>query len=249
MSDRPMHTVPGAWDKLVELFARGDAAIQEGRFHDAIEAFTEGLAIDDHFRQRYVTMYAQRGFARQRSGDLAGAAEDYGHAIAMEPPVNQAQYHFYRGMCRGGLGDPEGAVEDYAASIALHPDHPGPYHLRAKLLVNELGRYAEAIPDLDRLIAMNGHPEGLELRGYARLMLGDPAAARRDVEDAADRQPTPWRHYLVAWATALVGDADAFMPAMAAALEGNPDYAPYFREHGDFAAMRADPRFAGIIDG
>ncbi|MBS2026375.1 MAG: hypothetical protein JST54_00605 [Deltaproteobacteria bacterium] len=45
-----MHTLPGAFQKLQQLYADGVAAIEERRFEDAIAKFTEGLAIDDHFR-------------------------------------------------------------------------------------------------------------------------------------------------------------------------------------------------------
>src|SRR5262245_6151704 len=128
MSDRPMHTVPGLYDRLVQIYAAGEAAVAEGRLPDAERLFGEGLALDDHFRQRYVTMYAQRAVVRQKLGDQAGALEDYARAIAMEPPINQAQYHFHSGMCHAALGDFEAAVDAYGRSIALHDQHPGPFH-------------------------------------------------------------------------------------------------------------------------
>ena len=66
MSDRPMHTVPGLFERLTTLYADGERAIEEGRFSDAVALFTEGIRLDDQFRQHYVTMYAQRAFARSR---------------------------------------------------------------------------------------------------------------------------------------------------------------------------------------
>ena len=145
-----MHTVPGAFQALQQLYAEGEAAIDAGDFPLAVAKFTEGLGIDDHFRQRYVTMYAQRAFALHRMGETDKAIPDYTKAIEMEPPINQAQYYFHRGMCfarqENGV---EQAIADYGSSIAPHDQHPGPFELRGKLLA-ALGRQAEADADLAR---------------------------------------------------------------------------------------------------
>ena len=80
-----MHTVPGLFERLSALYAEGERALHEGRLEDAVARFTEGLGLDDEFRNQYVTMYAQRAFARQRLGDhmgcchhLGGSEQDHG---------------------------------------------------------------------------------------------------------------------------------------------------------------------------
>ncbi|MFO0745061.1 MAG: tetratricopeptide repeat protein [Myxococcota bacterium] len=247
MSDRPMHTQKGAFAELTALYADGERAMSEGRFADAIACFDRGLAIDDHFRQRYVTMYAQRGFARHRLGDLAGAIADYTAAIAMEPPIHQAQYHFHRALCHAGLGGHEAqALADYAASIALYPDHPGPYHMRGKMLV-DLGRWEEAIADFDALLARSPHPEGHQLRGYARLNLGQAEAAVPDLLTAAEAAPSAWGSYLLAWAGAASGDAELFYRGLEEALAAEPAYRSYFLEAPDFAPYRGQRRFLDAV--
>src|SRR5262245_44546451 len=205
MAERPMHTVPGLFDKLAALYAEGERALAEGRFDEAVALFTDGIALDDHFRQRYITMYAQRAFARQRLGDHAGALEDYAQAIAMEPPINQAQYWFHRGMCHAALGDREAAVEDYGRSIALHDQHPGPFHLRGKLLV-DLERHDDAIADFDRFLGLAQHPEVLQLRGYCKLSLGRGAEAIPDLVESQRMRPDTYTNYLLAWAGAVAPD-------------------------------------------
>ena len=161
-----MHTVPGLFERLTTLYADGERAIEEGRFQDAVALFTEGIRLDDQFRQHYVTMYAQRAFARQRIGDNMGAIPDYGKAIEMEPPPNQAQYFFHRGMCFTAIGGhEEHAVADYGRSIAIFPDHPGPYHLRGKLYASDLGRFEEAIAAATRVVELT--PD--EQLGYTNL--------------------------------------------------------------------------------
>ena len=66
MSDRPMHNVPGLYDRLTALYTDGVRALEDGRLLDAVAVFSEGLQLDDQFRQAHVTMYAQRAFAYQR---------------------------------------------------------------------------------------------------------------------------------------------------------------------------------------
>lgn len=171
MVGRPMHTIPGAFQKLVALYNEGDQAIQAGDLETAVAKFSEGIAIDDHFRQRYVTMYAQRAFALQKLGRLEEAIADYTKALELgEPPENQAQYFFHRGMAIKHLpaeGDArqaniEAAIADFGRSIALYQNHPGPYHLRGQLLFDQ-GRYGEARADFVRLKELTGKPVADEM--------------------------------------------------------------------------------------
>jgi tetratricopeptide (TPR) repeat protein len=247
MSERPMHTVPGLFDRLTALYADGERAIEEGRLQDAVALFTEGIALDDHFRQRYITMYAQRAFAHQRLGNHIDAIRDYNKAIELESAINQAQYYFHRGMCFAALGGhEEHAVLDYGRSIELYPDHPGPYHLRGKLLASELGRYEEAIGDFDRLLAMRPVPEGFQLRGYSKLNLGRGAEAIPDLLQAAQLEPDTYTDYLLAWAGAIAPDDELFFRSMESVLRADTNYKGYFMDNDDFARFRNDPRFHQI---
>jgi tetratricopeptide (TPR) repeat protein len=249
MSDRPMHTVPGLFERLTTLYADGERAIEESRFHDAIALFSEGIRLDDQFRQHYVTMYAQRAFARQRIGDNMGAIPDYTKALEMEPPMNQAQYYFHRGMCFTAIGGhEEHAVADYGRSIAIFPDHPGPYHLRGKLYASDLGRYEEAIADFNRLLAMRPVAEGYQLRGYAKLNLGRAREAIPDLLDANRLEQDTYTDYLLAWAGAVAPDDELFYRSMQAVLTADPaTYRSYFLDNSDFARFRNEPRFHQIV--
>jgi tetratricopeptide (TPR) repeat protein len=190
-----MHTIPGAFQKLQTLYAEGEAAIQEQRFADAVAKFSEGLGIDDNFRQRYVTMYAQRAFALHNMGRLDEAIPDYTRAIEKEPEINQAQYYFQRGLCFMSLGRPDDAIRDYGQAIAMHPQHPGPFHLRGKLLFQQ-GRFADAIADFDNALAIHDIPECRELKQRAQAQLqsqrlGQAAHAQQAVAagNAGDADP------------------------------------------------------------
>jgi tetratricopeptide (TPR) repeat protein len=244
-----MHMVPGLYEQLQTLYADGKRAIDEGRMHDAVALFSHGLQLDDQFRHEHVTMYAQRAFARQQLGDNMGAIPDYGRAIEMEPPINQAQYYFHRGMCFTALGGhEEHAVQDYGRSIAIYPDHPGPYHLRGKLYASDLGRYEEAIADFDRLLAMHPVAEGYQLRGYAKLNLMRGRDAIPDLMEANRLEQDTYTDYLLAWAGAIAPDDELFYHSMQAVLTvDRPTYQPYFLDNDDFARFRDQPRFHQII--
>ena len=246
-----MHTVPGLFDRLTAIYAEGERAIKEGRLHDAVTLFTEGIQLDDQFRNQYVTMYAQRAFARQRMGDNMGAIPDYGKAIEMEPPPNQAQYYFHRGMCFTAIGGhEEHAVADFGRSIAIYPDHPGPYHLRGKLFASDLGRYEEAIADFDQLLAMSQTPvaEGYQLRGYAKLNLGRGRDAIPDLLEANRLEQDTYTDYLLAWAGAVAPDDELFYRSMEAVLAADAaTYRTYFLDNDDFARFRNQARFRQIV--
>lgn len=245
-TDRPMHTVPGLFPQLVALYAEGERHLAEGRLGEAIATFTRGLALDDHFRQRHVTMYAQRAFARHQAGDLPGAIGDYGQAIALEPPIHQAQYHFQRGMCFAGLGQPDEAIADFGRAIELHDGHPGPFHLRGKLLLDQ-GRAAEALADFDRFLTMGRHPEVLQLRGYAKLLLGRGADAIGDLQAARQLAPDVYTDYLLAWAGAVAPDDELFYASAEAVLRADPSYRPYFVDHPDYRRFQGEPRFRRLV--
>lgn len=240
-----MHTVPGAFQRLQELYAEGESLIASGLLEQAVERFTEGLGIDDHFRQRYVTMYAQRAFAQQRLGRYGEAIEDYTRAIEMEPPINQAQYHFHRGMCfAAAIDGAERAVADYTRAIELYPDHPGPYHLRGKLLADKLGRYPEAIADFDRMLRMRPNPDAFMWRGIAKYELGHHADARVDFEASNTLAENAHNHYMLACIAARTKDEALLFRSMAATLATDPSYGVAFHEDAEFEPYRGDPRFS-----
>ena len=103
MSERPMHQ-PGNFEKLRAIYADAEALIAGGAYDAAIAKLSEGLAIDDHFRQRYVTMYAQRGFAQHHKGAFAAAIADYEKALALEAELTHGRLRGLIDACRAGRG-------------------------------------------------------------------------------------------------------------------------------------------------
>jgi len=245
-----MHTVPGLFARLQNLYAEGEALVERGDLAGAVDRFSEAIGLDDHFRQRYITLYAQRAFAYHRMGHLAEAVEDYGRAITMEPPINQAQYHFQRGMALAALGQPDEAIEDYGRSIELHQDHPGPYHLRGKLLADHYQRWADAVPDFDRLLELNPNPDGYQYRGMCKVQLGEHESAVADLQQSLDLHPgNHFCEYLLACCAAVLGQPEEMYRRMRNALAGDDCYRDYFREDDEFRAYRDQAPFIEIVGG
>ncbi|MGE3672772.1 MAG: tetratricopeptide repeat protein [Polyangiaceae bacterium] len=248
MNDRPMHSVPGLFGKLQALYAEGEALLEQGDPQGAVDRFSEIIGLDDHFRQRYITAYAQRAFAYHRVGCLAEACADYSKAIEMEPPINQAQYYFQRGMAEAALGQTDEALRDYNASIELHQGHPGPYHLRGKLLADTYGRFADAIPDFDRLLELNPNPDGYQYRGLCKVQVGAHAEAIKDLEQSLAMHPgNHFVEYLLACCAAVLGNTEEMYQHMQNALQGDDCYREYFREDDEFSPYRTEARFQRLV--
>lgn len=247
MTDRPMHQGDN-FRKLTALYAEGERLIEEGELERAIATFTEGLGIDDHFRQRYITMYAQRAFALQRLGRLEEAIADYTAALEMEAELNHAQYFFHRGMCFQGLeGKASAALDDFSRSIALYDGHPGPFHLRGRLYANVFERYADAIADLDKLLAMRPEPEGYQLRGFSKIMLKDYAGGLADVERANELAPNAYCDYLAACALAALGRKAELFERIERTLRVDGSYAASFASDDELVPYREDRRFKELL--
>jgi serine/threonine-protein kinase len=65
-------------------------------------------------------VYIQRALAREESGDLAGAIDDYTRALERLPSHALAYYN--RGSLRQASEDLRGALEDYDRAVSLAPD-------------------------------------------------------------------------------------------------------------------------------
>ena len=155
MTDRPMHAVPGAFQKLQQLYAEGEAAFAEQDYETAIDKFTEGLGIDDHFRQRYITMYAQRAFAYLRVQDYENAIPDFDKAIEMEPEPHRANYHFQRALCFWqGAQNEAAALADLDKANGYAAEFWMPYDLRGRIHL-AAGRYADAMLQFQLVLDRN----------------------------------------------------------------------------------------------
>jgi tetratricopeptide (TPR) repeat protein len=85
-------------------------------------------------------------------------------------------------------GQPQKAYADQTLALKWLPDDPDLLVDRAVTLA-DLGRYAEAVDDLDRVLARTRRPEVLVLRGTALRYLEKPDRARADIDAALKADP------------------------------------------------------------
>lgn len=113
--------------------------------------------------------YNTRAIARERSGDLSGACNDYGRAIGCDPERDVLYYN--RGKLLLALGRPEEALADLQRADELEPDVAKTVSSLGSALAR-LGRYREAIAAYDRALDLDPtRVEALSKRDWAQAML------------------------------------------------------------------------------
>lgn len=152
----------------------GEVLLRRGAFADAIASFDAALALD----ARQPRALAGRGRAKQRSGDVDGAAQDYDRAISLDGNLADAR----AGRCWLDLNrqrELSRARSDADAAVAADATHIEAQLCRGVLQLRE-GEWASARGSFDAVLAIeSGNPIALFGRGVARRRSGD----RQGTED------------------------------------------------------------------
>jgi tetratricopeptide (TPR) repeat protein len=147
----------------------------------------------------------------------------------------------------GRPGDAARFWERSLASLAAAGESPS---VRAATLY-ALGRYAEALPLVDSLLASEGRSaDYLGLRGTLAARLGDSAgAARLSAQLAAQPRkynfgvPTLWRARIAA----VRGQADSAVALLKLAFAEGREYDLWLHRDGDLQGLRDYPPFAALV--
>ncbi len=141
------------------------------------------------------------------------------------------------GFCRAMLGDREGALDDFDHAIRIHPDY-AEAHLNRALVLNDLGRFAEAREAFARARELDDRPgEGFPADLGNRIAeehakLGDlylqadrPRSALEEYRKALDLRPefVDIRSRL-ARVHAVLGELDEAVAELNRALEERPSF-------------------------
>jgi tetratricopeptide (TPR) repeat protein len=194
--------------RSVLLFNIAQVHAQIGPYQDAIDYFTEAMALDPNYSE----YYNDRGALYFKLGDYGRAEHDYHRAIELSPPyaevwTNLGQCHRATGQLRqavdaysravdldpgttlalvgraeanAALGRTEAALADYDRALAL--DVAQPLVLAGRAIVHyDAGRLGKSIEDLDAAVALA--PDLAELYRNRAVALGD---AGRHAQAAAD---------------------------------------------------------------
>lgn len=133
---------------------------------------------------------ANRGVAKGKLGDLAGAISDFSCVIGMDgaPKEQRARAFYNRGFAKDLMGNPDGAIDDYSAVIELDgtPRKMSAFALFNRGKVKEWASDTEgAIHDYTAVIELTGAPKeqvarAWGSRGAAKSQMGHLAEAISD---------------------------------------------------------------------
>lgn len=166
-------------------YRQGLSLLERDRPEDAAELFTDVLAAFPG----HPAVHLARGKARGMVGDLVGAAEDFGAAIAADPGEMGYEALFRRGLVRTEQLALQDAIADLGLAIARRPDRMGPYHHRgwARYLDGDL---QGAIEDYSEVLKRRSDQvQTWFLRGRVRLDQEDFDGAMADFLVALVMEP------------------------------------------------------------
>src|SRR5258706_9303676 len=118
-----------------------------GRYEEAIASYDRALLLAPD-----AGTLNNRGNALQGQGRRIEALVSYEKALALEPANVQALYK--RGVMLGELGRTDEALAAYGRVLALNPNHAEALNNRGYLWWHNRQRYAPAIADLERSLAL-----------------------------------------------------------------------------------------------
>lgn len=158
----------------------GRIASQRGQYPEAIAFFNAALQHEG----RSATAFAGRARAKQRSGDLDGAAEDYNRAIGIDGDLADAR----AGRCWLDLNEKREfgrARGDADAAVAADPTNVEGQLCRGILQLRER-QWEDAKASFEAVLARDaGNTTALFGRGVARNRAGDRGGTR-DMNQARD---------------------------------------------------------------
>ena len=193
-----------AQDPPSDFYKRGVALFDQGKYTDALDAFTQ--AIEE--APKNGAAYRQRARCRSRLDDPKGALADFGKAIELNP--RDAAAWNGRGVVRRALKDAKAALDDFNKAIELSPTYASAYNNRA-LLHADRGESAAAVADYDRSIELDPKQSpAFNNRGLARERLNDLQGAIADYTRAIENEPKNADAYSNrAFCRNKMGDSDA----------------------------------------
>lgn len=199
-------------DAAIYHFNNANKKIDNGDFDGAIEELTRAIRLSSHldgfdpsnrrlgnsFTDYSSTeikvidpftarAYNNRGLARYKKHDYAGAIEDYDEALRIRPGLPSA--YLNRAASLRAMGQLEASLKDLDRAIAVDQDFYEAFSNRGSLKL-DLGDTKGALEDLNRSIELNDRiPESFYQRGYAHYAVKKYDAALADFERAEHLDP------------------------------------------------------------
>ena len=161
-----------------QFFYRGQHALVEGRYAEAIDNFNILVRLDDQLYEAYFF----RGIAKYNLGDFVGAQIDFDQTLAINPIYTPA-YH-YRAIALSRIGKYDLALKDLAEAVDLRPSYTGLYFSRGVTYFLSQ-QFEKAIEDFNKFIQKEPRePDAYLNRGASYLYVGDTLKAISDYNKA-----------------------------------------------------------------
>jgi tetratricopeptide (TPR) repeat protein len=126
--------VPDSKAAVSAYVRQGDQAFAEGKYPEAVEAYTKAIALFDVNEYAYYN----RGNAYRKLKDYKSAIADLTKAIQLNPQ-NTFSY-LYRGMALQASNQVDLAIADYTALIKIDPQQPLAFLRRAEAYASQKQR-------------------------------------------------------------------------------------------------------------
>jgi tetratricopeptide (TPR) repeat protein len=174
-------------EKIKEL---GNSLFDDGKFLEAIETYTEAIAI----HPRYAAAYYNRAQCKAHLKRDIEAISDFSEAIRLSP--NDADYYGARGASKNELYLYPQAILDFTEAIRIAPNNAMAYENCGIVKCNQR-LFSEAIENFTEAIRINSkRPISFSLRGYSYLQLAKYAEAIDDCSQAIFLDIQYWNPYI-----------------------------------------------------
>jgi len=248
----------GNWAKAVELFEKGEKALENKEYFKAQAHYTEAIRLDP----RYADAYHSRAIAREHLGENAKALTDFNIYVELRPEDSEALFN--RAVLRFEAKQYAPARQDFMKLLTMPPpketgtiyysreQHSGDNKIQTAQggmrdrIFNFLGQcetslkfYPQAIVWFDSAIALSPTSASYYVnRGIARFERGDKAGAAEDYETALRHDPdNALATHNLANIKSLTGDKEASEKLLNEAIEKN-DKLPYPRAERGYQRMQ-----------
>ena len=130
-------------EQAIKFFKKGDVHLKVGEFDQAIEAYTQAIALNP----KLADAFRNRGLAYYNKGEFDRAIQDYDQAIALNPKLADAFNN--RGLAYYNKGEFDRAIQDFDKAIELNPNFAIAFYNRG-LAYRSIGKEQEAIKDFQK---------------------------------------------------------------------------------------------------
>jgi tetratricopeptide (TPR) repeat protein len=166
-----------------KVSSKAISLLNEGKYEEAIEKFSEAIADD----LENPIFYYYRGAAFEKAGDLDKAMEDYQRSVELKPDFILPTANI--GKIFAKKREHEKAIEFYKKAVELGDQDATHYYNYGVCLMN-LGKNMQAKDVLEKLISLDeNYSDAYYQLGIIYIGLGDSAKAKEFLQKFIDMDP------------------------------------------------------------